>query len=257
MPLKNSRRLRRMIWAGAVSACLAAAATGWVAWDHAHIHDAPVSGDVLMSNHGRTLTTPMDWTDCEDKPRLEAHESAHSITLVLKRKRHDFQHAGDPCDGMHDGLATTSLDHPVGDRKITDLVTGSGITPFDDAHLPHPRYLPSGFTPADNVISLGNRADPPYTRGAKPTWTYTYQRNRDKGGQAGAVSITAITGETTPTQGTPISVNRHPARLQRTPGTEPTWTAVWPQNGYTITVWAEDPFMTDAEFLRVTQSVRN
>jgi hypothetical protein len=159
--------------------------------------------------------------------------------------------------GLHDVLASTSLSHPVGGRKITDLATGSGIAPFDDAHFPYPRYLPSGFTPADNVIGLGNRADPPYTRGPKPAWTCTYQRNRDKGGQAGAVSITAITGETTPTQGALISVNGHPARLQKTPGIEPTWTAVWPQNGYTITVWADDPSMTDAEFLRITQSVRN
>lgn len=52
-------------------------------------------------------------------------------------------------------------------------------------------------------------------RGSKPTWTSTYYRNRDKGGQAGAVSITAITGQTTPAQGTPISVNGHPARCRR------------------------------------------
>ncbi|MFI1769808.1 hypothetical protein ACH41H_48650 [Streptomyces sp. NPDC020800] len=257
VPLKNTRRFRRMIWASAVSVCLATAAVGWAAWDHAHIHDATVPGDVLMSNHGQRLTTPIVWTDCEDKPHLEAHESAHAITLVLKRKRHDFQHDGDPCDGMHDGLASTSLDSPVGDRKITDLITGSGITPFDDAHFPYPRYLPSGFTPAHKVIVLGNRAGPPYSRVANPTWTSAYQRNRDKGGQAGAVSITAITGETTTTKGTPISVNGHPARLQETPGPNPTWTAVWPQNGYTITVYSGDPLMTDAEFLRITKSLRN
>ncbi|MER6738424.1 hypothetical protein [Streptomyces puniciscabiei] len=195
---------------------------------------------------------------CEDKPYLEARETSHTITLVVKEKKHAFAGPDSACSGdPRYGLASISLDQPVGARKITDLDTGSAITPFDDAHFPYPRYLPVGYTLADNAIGLGNRVSPPDTSRTKPAWTYTYQRNPDKGGQAGAVSITAGTGETTLTQGTPITINGHPARLQTTPAPDPTWTAVWPQNGYTITVHAGDPLMTDTEFLRITQSLRN
>ncbi|MGW0210426.1 hypothetical protein ACWDZ8_33145 [Streptomyces sp. NPDC003233] len=257
MPLKNSRRFRRVVWAGVALVCLAGAVTGWLVWDDSYSHDSAVLDDVLMSNHGRTLTTPIAWTDCEDRPRLEAHESAHGITLVVQEKQQSSRSVNDSCGDTHEGLASTSLDGPVGGRKITDSVTGSRIIPFDDAHFPYPRYLPSGFTRTEKVIAVSKIGKAPPIRGDKPTWTYSYQRNLGKGRQTGTVSITAVTGETTPTQGTLISVNGHPARIQKTEGSGRTWTAVWTQNGYTITVWADDPFMTDAEFLRITQSLRS
>ncbi|GHE13811.1 hypothetical protein [Streptomyces alanosinicus] len=255
MPLKNPRRFRWIIWAGAGVICLAAAVTGWMALDRVHTDDGPVNSDVFISNRGRTLTTVTSWMDCEDKPDLQAHESAHGIALTEKRKWHGQRQSSDSCHNPHGGLISTSLDKPVGDRKITDGVTGDAIITFDDTHFPYPRYLPSGFAPADKAIGPNNPLGLPNPVSNKDTWTYTYQRKPGKGGQAGALSITADAGETTPTQGTPMSFSGHAGRLQKT--SDPSWTAVWTQNGYTITVWTDDPSMTDAEFLRITQSMRN
>ncbi|MGN5381212.1 hypothetical protein ACQ4WX_40865 [Streptomyces lasalocidi] len=209
VPLKNPRRFRRVMWVGVALVCLAGAVTGWMVWDDSHSHDSAVLDNVLMSNHGRTLTTPIAWADCEDRPRLEAHESAQGITLVMKEKRPSLQGVNDSCGVTHEGLASASLDSPVGDRKITDSVTGSRIIPFDDTHFPYPRYLPSGFALTGKVIAVSKIGNAPPIRGDKPTWTYTYQWNPGEGEQAGALSITADAGETTPTQGTPMSFSGH------------------------------------------------
>ncbi|CCB72372.1 protein of unknown function (plasmid) [Streptantibioticus cattleyicolor NRRL 8057 = DSM 46488] len=238
------------MWAGVAFVCLAGAVTGCTA--DSYSHDSAVLDDVLVSDHGRTLTTPVAWADCEDRPRLEAHESAHGITLVLKERQRSALGVNDSCGETHEGLASISLGSPVGDREITDSVTRERIVPFDDTHFPHPRYLPPGFTPAGRAIMVGGTGSPP-SRSDKPTWTCSYQRNTGKRGQAGAVSITVTTGETTPTRGTPTTVNGHPARLEKT--SRPSWTVVWPQDGYTITVWAADPFVTDAEFLRIARDL--
>lgn len=252
MPPKVSRRLRTA-WAITVSACLVAAVAGWVAWDHSHIHEAAVRGDVLMSSDGRTLTTPVDWTSCEDKPHLEAHEAAHTITLVLTRKRHSFVSENTVCDDPRDGLVGTTLSKPVSDRHITDTVTHSTITPFDGSHLDRPGYLPHGYTLADTVIAPGNRSNPPYARAQKPTWTTTYQRNLDRGGQAGYMSISETKGETSVTAGTPVVINGHSARFQEHAGGSRSVT--WPGRGYTVTLEAGDPLMSRGEFLHIARQL--
>ncbi|MEE4425230.1 hypothetical protein [Streptomyces bugieae] len=252
MPRIDARR-RRTVWLLSVAACLVAAAVGWVVWGNSRLHETTVPGDVLMSGDGRTLTTPVDWTDCEDKPQLAAEETAHTVKLTLTRKRHSFLSRDTVCDDRHDGLVTTTLSEPVGNRKMTDAVTGSVVIPFDASHLERPRYLPPGYAPADNVIAPGNRSDPPYTRARTPSWTTTYQRNRDKGGQAGYVSITEEPGGIPQTHGTAISLNGRPAHLQERPGGSRS--ATWADKGYAVTVEAGDPLMARDEFLRIAEEI--
>ncbi|WP_063772743.1 hypothetical protein [Streptomyces sp. CT34] len=252
MPRKEPRR-RRIGWALTVSACIVSAVAGWVAWDHSHIHEAAVRGDVLMSSDGRTLTTPVDWSSCEDKPNLQAHEAARTITLVLTRKRHPFVSENTVCDDPHDGLVSTALSKPAGDRDITDSVTHSTITPFNGSHLDRPHYLPHGYTQTDTVIAPGNRSNPPYVRARKPAWTTTYQRNLDKGGQAGYVSISETAGETSITAGTPVVIDGHPARFQQ--HARGSRSVTWSESGYTITVEAGDPLMSQDEFLHIARQL--
>ncbi|MFI1198889.1 hypothetical protein ACH4VR_05405 [Streptomyces sp. NPDC020883] len=206
-----------------------------------------------MSSDGRTLTTPVDWTSCEDKPQLQAHEAAHIITLVLTRKRHCFVSTNAVCDDLRDGLVSTTLSKPVGDRGITDTVTHSTITPFNGSHLDRPGYLPHGYTQTDTVIAPGNRSDPPYVRARTPAWTTTYQRNLDKGGQAGYVSISETVGETSITAGTPVVVNGHSARFQE--HARGSRSVTWPDSGYTVTVEVGDSLMSQGEFLHIARQL--
>ena len=151
-------------------------------------------------------------------------------------------------------MFSVTLDHPVGDRKIIDSFDGRRIIPFDDAHFPYPRNLPSGYIPAKGDLRrLGGGTALLDNKAHMPEWTTFYQQSR--GEQVCAVEITAVTGETAPTAGNPMTFNGHPGRIQRN-GTYD-WTAAWTQNGYTIAVHAEDQSMTEAQFLRITQSPRN
>ncbi|MFJ5035705.1 hypothetical protein ACIQB5_48725 [Streptomyces sp. NPDC088560] len=257
MPLKNVLTLRRVIWGGVTLVILAGIAGGCMAVDRSLRHDGPVKGDVLVSNHGRTLTASLAWSGgCEDKPHIEASESGHTVTLVVKRKWSHWQSSHAGCDGNDPqaGLASTSLAKPLGDRKIIDAVTSHTINPFDDTHFPYPRYLPPGYT-LENSSYCPSGSTGSIFRNATPKWDCSYHSGRrDRNGQAGTVDIATVTGETGPKEGKPMTVNGHPGRIQVSDSER---TAAWTQNGYTITVQAEDQSMTDAEFLRITQSLRN
>jgi hypothetical protein len=248
---QEHRGVRRAVWALAMLACLTAAVVGWVAWDRSHIHDAAVPGDVLVSSDGRTLTTPVTWTGCEDRPQLEAHESPHAVRLVLKRKRHAFLPKETVCDGWQDRLVTTTLHKPLGSRVLTDAITGSTIAPFEASRLARPRYLPTGYAPADTALLTDNTGSP-YERTKTPAWASSYQRNTNAGGDAGAVSILQTTGRTPDVPGTPVSINGHPARLQE----EPFRAVTWFDNGYTLSVRSGDRFLTDAEFMKIAEQLR-
>lgn len=251
MALEERRGVRRAVWALAVLVCLTGAVLGWVAWDRSHIHDAAVPGDVLVSGDGRTLTTPVTWTGCEDRPQLEAHESTRTVTLVLKRKRHAFLPKGTVCDGWQDRLVTATLHKPVGDRALTDAVTGSTVTPFQASRLAHPGYLPTGYVPADTAL-LTNNTGSPYERTKTPAWTSSYQRNAGGGGDAGAVSIVQTTGRTPQIPGTLATINGHPARIQE----EPYRAVTWYEDGYTLSVRSEDRFLTQTEFMKIAEQLR-
>jgi hypothetical protein len=253
--LKNPHRLRRTIRAATALACLAAAVAGWIIWDRSHIYDDAVPGDVLVSSDGRTLTTPALWTDCEDQPRLVAHESAHTVSLVMERKRHANLPQETVCDGSNVRLLSTTLNKPVGARTISDTVSGSVIAPFDGSHLARPRYLPNGYTLLTDQAGGTSVTDPPYIRARTPAWTTTYERNPGQGGLTGTVSITQTIGKSPNVPGTPVSINGHSGRLQQDQVDDRSVT--WYDGEFTFNVsWRSYQFfLTEAEFLKVAEQL--
>ncbi|WP_225096185.1 hypothetical protein [Streptomyces sp. CoH27] len=238
-----TEKRRRRLCAAAALVCLIAAVAGWTLWDRSHVYDTSVPGDVLISADGRTLTTPVIWTGCEDKPRLVVHESARTVSLELERKRHAGLPENTACvgSGGEDGqqLLTTILDHPLGARTLSDAVSHETISPFEATRLARPRYLPKGYTPSDRPLGPGDVTTPPYRRARTPSWTVTYLRNPGQGGGRGSLSISQTTGRITGRPGTP-------------PGG---WSLTWYAAGYTISVQAADRQLTEDEFREVTDHV--
>ncbi|WBO65975.1 hypothetical protein [Streptomyces camelliae] len=244
MSHNGRRRLRpRTAWAAVASACLITVVAGWALRDRSHTYDTSVPGDVLISADGRTLTTPVIWTGCEDEPRLVAHESARTVSLELAHQRHAGLPENAVCVGSGgeggQRLLTTTLDRPLGARTLSDAVSHDTISPFEATHLAHPRYLPKGYTPSDRPLGPGDITTPPYRRTRTPSWTVTYLRNPGQGGGTGSLSITQTTG-----------------RLTHRPGTPPGgWSLTWYAAGYTISVQAADRQLTEDEFREVADHV--
>lgn len=256
MAQKGKRRLRRMIWAAAALACLVAAVAGWVLWDRSHTYDTSVPGDVLISSDGRTLTTPAIWTGCEDRPRLVAHESTHTVSLALERKRHSSVPKNAACIGGGGGderLLTATLSQPLGARTLSDAVSHDIITPFKASRLDRPRYLPKGYALSDRPLGPGDVTKPPYQRTRVPAWTVTYLRNPGQGGDTGSLSISQTTGQLPDGPGTPVSVHRHPGHLKHGPLNEQSLT--WYVDGYTIDVEARDRLLSGDELVKVADQL--
>lgn len=252
MTATTPRRLRRALWALAAAVCLGAAVAGWWAWDRSHVHNAAVPGDVLVDSGGRTLTTPVTWTGCEDRPRLVVHETDHAVTLLLERRRHAFLPNNTVCDGGDDALLTAALRRPIGSRKITDALTGAMITPFSGSHLLRPSHLPEGYAPAP-IPLLTDVTRPPYKRTETPVWDSSYRRDADKGGAGGVIGIIQTTGRTVETQGSPVSINGHPGRLED----GPTLAVTWFDGTYTISVLAQDSLLTTSDLLKVAEHLQH
>ncbi|MDF3302508.1 hypothetical protein [Streptomyces tropicalis] len=257
MPKTGQRRLQRTTWAAIALACLiAAVAGGWALWDRSHTYDASVPGDVLISGDGRTLTTPVIWTGCEDEPRLVAHESARTVSLELERKQHASVPKNAACigdGGDNQRALTTTLGRPLGGRTLSDAVSHDIIRPFEAPHIDHPRYLPKGYAPSDKPIGPGDVTQPPYRRTRTPSWTVTYLRNPGQGGDTGSLSISQTTGRITEGPGTSVSVHGHPGHMERGPLGEQHLT--WYAAGYTFDVHAADRLLTEGEFLKVADQL--
>ncbi|MFD9651709.1 hypothetical protein [Streptomyces mirabilis] len=256
MAQKGQRRLRRTIWVTAALACLIAAVAGWMIWDRSEVSDASVPGDVLVSSDGRTLSTPVIWTGCEDRPRLVAHESAQKVSLALERKRHASAPKNAACiggGGDDQRLLTTTLHQPLGARRLADAVSHNLITPFEASRLDRPRYLPRGYEASDRTLGPGDVTQPPYQRTRTPSWTVTYLRNPGQGGDTGSLSISQTSGRLPNGQGTPVSVHGHTGHLEHGPLNEQSLT--WYAAGYTINVHARDRVLTEGELLRVADQL--
>ncbi|MDF2261555.1 hypothetical protein [Streptantibioticus ferralitis] len=243
-----SRRLRYVIGAIVAAACLGLVATGWLAWDHSHIHDADIPGDVLLSSDGRSLSTPVAWTGCEDRPRFVAHETAHEVALVLERKRHAFLPKNTVCNGGDDALVTTALSHPLGSRKLTDAITGKSITPFPGANLLRPGYFPKGYVLVNKAL-LTDSSGPPYHKTRTLTWDSTYQRDTNKAEDPEAIAIIQTIGRSADVPGSPVSINGYSGRLQD----GPLPAATWFDGTYTISVRGGDSRIATSELLKIAK----
>ncbi|MFI1165805.1 hypothetical protein ACH4UM_19860 [Streptomyces sp. NPDC020801] len=257
MTPKGRRRLHHAIWITAVCALLVTAVTGWALWDGSHVRESAVPGDVLVSSDGRTLSTPVIWTGCEDRPRLVAHEATHTVSLSLQRKRHTSLPSNTACVGSggsgDERLLTTTLEHPLGARRLADAVSGSIITPFRASRLYRPRFLPKGYTLSDRPVGKGDVTQPPYRRTLSPSWTVTYLRNPGRGGDTGSLSISQTVGRLPDGSGAPISVHDHPGRLEGGPFHRQSLT--WWAAGFTINMTTADQSLSKDELLKIAEQL--
>ncbi|PYC83761.1 hypothetical protein C7C46_08415 [Streptomyces tateyamensis] len=249
---ETPRFARRTLWIAVVVLGLAASTVGWMAWDRSGIHKAPVAGDLLLSADGRTLTAAVSWTDCEDRPKLIAHETAHGVGVALEIKRHVQASPNTVCDGWQDKLITATLHEPLGDRPINDTQTAATITPFKASALLAPQHLPAGYAAADTV-AVADHSKSPFTRGGTASWTTTYIRDRNAGGDAGGISITQALGEHPDPPATPVTINNHAGSLVTSPGNR--YTVNWVAEGYTFTVRMSDRRMTENDAVQIADQL--
>ena len=93
-----------------------------------HESSTAVTGPVLVSGDGRSLTSPASWTGCEDQPNLVAEESSSTVTVRIHRVDHSVPDQA--CDDGQSQQLTVGLHQPLGARRLVDGVTGSTITPL-------------------------------------------------------------------------------------------------------------------------------
>ncbi|MGW1055816.1 hypothetical protein ACWD4N_20725 [Streptomyces sp. NPDC002586] len=111
----------------------------WNRLERSHSEDASVvdssrGESVIVSDNGRTISAVESWGSCENRPRIEAHESTHTVTLLLKRTWPLWGGRGDEVTCGHNAGEKISvrLDAPLGGRTLTDKFTGRPI-PFKTA----------------------------------------------------------------------------------------------------------------------------
>ncbi|MER6573693.1 hypothetical protein ABT288_48065 [Streptomyces sp. NPDC001093] len=231
-----------------VGAALAIAVTASIMKDRRHGEGA--LGEVLVSGDGRTITTLNSRAPCQqDPPRLVASESRDSVTLELQESDVDLR----PQCTRIDEQITTTLQSPLGTRRLVYAGSGWTIAPFDQKRLANPRYLPPGYSPATHVQwSDSSQHDllPPFirTQSSGPAWTRFYHRASDKA----SLSITQIAGKlTVSTAGIPESVQGWVGGLS--PDSNNTVTRT---NGtYTFIVNTTDRNLHEAELLRITKQL--
>jgi hypothetical protein len=230
------------------------AVAAWKAEHSVRAYEAMVTGQVLVSADGRTITTATTWTGCETQPRLVAHESARGIAISLHREDHATGNM--VCDDGSAQQVTTSLDSPLGSRMLSDAVTGHPIAFFDGRRLVNPRYLPTGYRQAKDLIfgAIGQGIPPAYETPAMPTWTRAYQHvpHRD------AMTITQILGKSLAAPGTPATVNGYPASLQeQTSAGQVFFRSIsWFDGSTTFFVASYDPLPLN-DFLKVANGLSN
>ncbi|MEU9446436.1 hypothetical protein AB0D42_37440 [Streptomyces sp. NPDC048304] len=232
----------------AVGAALAIAVTASIMKDRRHGEGA--LGEVLVSGDGRTITILNSRASCQqDPPQLVASESRDSVTLELKERDVDLR----PQCNRLDEQITTTLQSPLGTRRLVDAGNGWTIAPFDQKRLANPRCLPPGYAPATHVQwSDSSQHDllPPFirTRSSGPAWTRFYHRASEKA----SLSITQIAEKLTmSTAGTPESIHGWIGGL--TPNSNNTVT--WTNGTYTFIVSTTDQDLHEAELLRIAEQL--
>ncbi|MGW1913198.1 hypothetical protein ACWCQS_21295 [Streptomyces sp. NPDC002076] len=232
----------------AVGAALALVVTSWITKDHRHGEGS--LGEILVSGDGRTITTLESRAPCQqDPPQLVASESRDSVTLELKEGDVDLRRQ---CNRIDEQI-TTTLQSPLGTRRLVDAGNGWSIAPFDQKRLANARYLPPGYSPATHVQwSDFSQHDllPSFirTRSSGSAWTRFYHRASEKA----SLSITQIAGTlTVSAAGTPESIHGWIGGLTPDSNSSVTWT-----NGtYTFIVNTTDQDLHEAELLRIAKQL--
>ena len=245
---KTRPRTLGIMLALAVGAVLAIAVTASIMKHRRHGEGS--LGEVLVSSDGRTITTLNTRAPCQqDPPRLVASESHDSVTLELQESDIDLR---TQCNRIDEQIATT-LQSPLGTRRLLSVGNGWVIAPFDQKRLANPRYLPPGYAPATRVEwSDSSQHDllPSFIRtpSSGPAWTRFYHRASEKA----SLSITQIAGKlTVSAAGTPESIHGWTGGL--TPDSNSTVT--WTNGTYTFIVDTTDQDLHEAELLRIAKQL--
>ncbi|MFI0912527.1 hypothetical protein [Streptomyces abikoensis] len=254
MERQQLKRVIRALWiTGTAAVGIIAAAAWWLGQQRHDTHrdDAAVLGDVLVNRDGRTLTTTARWAPCQTRrPRLQAHESTDTVTVVLKETTADLRHQ---CAST-DRQVSATLAEPLGKRRLVDAGTGTDITPFGAAQLADPGYLPSGYAQTDEIFdepSAERCAPSPFNRTDAPVWTRFYR----KGSARPSLAIAQVAKPAPDNAGdAPATVGGQPARV-REQGSSRCLT--WYDSKYSITVLSRDPQLPTAELLQIANQLKH
>lgn len=255
MDPQQLKRVTRALWiVGALAVVITVATAWWLSEQHRRDlrYDGAVSGDVLVSSDGRTLTTPVRWTPCHEvRPQLQAQESTSTVALVLRGGSVDLQHQ---CKST-DKEVTATLATPLGTRRLIDASTGATITPVDSSQLASPGYLPAGYEHTEDIYDESDvppeeRCLPsPNFRAESPAWTRFYR----KGPTRPSLAIAQVAkGTSDDAHGATASVSGHPAHLQKHSAAR---CLRWSNGKYTFTVSTQDAQLTTDQLLRIAEQL--
>ncbi|MFJ8628876.1 hypothetical protein ACIRD3_39345 [Kitasatospora sp. NPDC093550] len=262
--MSSPGRRRALLAVGAVVALAALSVGARYAADHEPRADAGLFSQVLLSADGRTLTTPVTWTPCQEaEPRLFARETPQTVAADLKTGRTVDQTHECPSASR---LVSLTLRAPLGTRQLSEANTGKPFVPFPAARLADVGYLPRGFTAISDVPQVfGSVAGPwtphPYNRSdTVPSWTRYYATAGTPALSITQVLAAASTPDPAPgtDAGPPMSVNGHRASLVCDTDSERALT--WSDGVSTFTVVSIDPHhaaLSPSELLRVANGLRN
>ncbi|MEV0281242.1 hypothetical protein AB0I22_33315 [Streptomyces sp. NPDC050610] len=245
--------LIRGLWVVGTTAVVTTALTAWWLWEDRlknHRDDGLVSGQVLVSRDGRTLTAAVGWSPCHEvRPELAARESSDTVAVTIRTGISDLSH---PCRTSEDRQVSATLRAPLGKRQLIDAPTGQRIPPFDGAFLGSPRYLPPGYARTDVMYQEA----PGLQRGLPsllqregehgPAWARYYR----KGSGNPSLAIAQTTGEGRQDGlGEAVSVAGLPGHLFKGTGSEHGVT--WFDGAFTYVVCESGPYLATGELLRI------
>ncbi len=185
-----------------------------------------VTGTVLVSEDGRSLTMSAPDTDCADHEliaieypdRVVVHGIDRAVPLTMCTHAPGYQ----PPESV-----TSPVPDPVGGRSIVDSQSGRFLTPVDERHL----YRFRGLPPVWNAPATAT-AVPDFTG---PTVAHAYRRTD------GAALLWLV--QTTGTWAPPATVVRTPVTVRGHPGLAGPGIVAWVENGYTLAIrWDTEPY---------------
>jgi hypothetical protein len=204
-----------------------------------------VTGAVLVSGDGRTLTTPASWTGCEDQPQLVAQESGSTVSLTIRGV--SYAQPDQACDDGHVEQLTTTLRSPLGSRSLVDGVGHKAITPLRQQQLASIHYLPAGYAATKDLT--------PAAVGDPTRW----EQDFTGAGPGQYIQLVQLQGHRSPPSGSPVAINGHPGVLQS--GNEPgsgAWTLIWIDGGNTLTLLCSPTLgLPEPEVLRIANGVHD